>query len=75
MSSSSVAYEDATLMSVGFVQEENWQRYKGSENIDKLVWDLDRLLNQTSSKPQDDYKKDKELKYQLKNALPEKASF
>ena len=75
MSSSSVAYEDATLMSVGFVQEENWQRYKGSENIDKLVWDLDRLLNQTSSKLQDDYKKDKELKYQLKNALPEKASF
>ena len=46
----------------------------GSESIDELARDIDRLLDQASLGLQGDLR-DKELKYHLMNALPEKVSF
>ena len=47
---------------------------EGSESVDELARDLERLLDQASLGLQGDLK-DKELKYHLMNTLPEKVSF
>jgi len=47
---------------------------EGSESIDELARDIERLLDQASPGLPGDLK-DKELKYHLMNALPEKVSF
>ena len=47
---------------------------EGRESIDELARDIERLLDQASPGLPGDLK-DKELKYHLMNALPEKVSF